>query len=352
VGRYEVRVSELARAQVTTTNSVHADSDSTVVASGGSLVIGGVTVTVAAGTTLEGLASAINGTANIGVTASVVHNSGGYALALTGNQTGASHGFGITNNLTGGSGVSFSSTNAQNASDTLGSVNGVPFSSSSNVVEGALPGGSLTLYKRAPTDPIVVTITGDTNSIKNLIRKFQEAYNGLVDFVADQQKAAGEKNAASIGRDPLVRSVRGELARVLNTERPSGTFTAISQVGLGFSRTGRWEFAEWEFDEAIRTDAASVERLFKGSGATLGAFNALQEVLEKYTSAEGLLPTAQDRLDDQLEKIAKRIDEYEARLEIRRAALQKEFTAADLAISQLNASRSQLSSLSSSLSAF
>ncbi len=199
----------------------------------------------------------------------------------------------------------------------------------------------------------MVTIRGDTESIKNLVKEFQKAYNSVVEFIDDQQKAAGEKNQSSIGRDPLVRGLRSQLARVLNTEQPiGGAYTAISQVGLSFSRTGKLEFKESEFDAAISNDAASVERLFKGSGTTLGSFNSLQATIESYTTSQGLVPTAQTRLDEQLAKIATRIDEFERRLEIRRQALQKEFTAADLAISQLKNSGGQLSSLSASQSAF
>jgi flagellar hook-associated protein 2 len=352
IGSYEIIVDELARAQVSITNSTHADKDTTIVASGGTLNIGGVAVTLAGDTTLQGLADAINQTADIGVTASVVHNAGGYTLSLTGHTTGVANTFAITNNLTGGSGVSFNPTNAQDASDATGTVNGVAFSSSTNVIEGALPGGSLTVSKRGPT-PFVVTIRGDTESIKNLVKEFQKAYNSVVSFIDDQQKAAGEKNESSIGRDPLVRGLRSQLARVLNTEQPiGGAYTAISQVGLSFARSGQLEFNESEFDAAISNDSASVERLFKGSGATLGAFNSLQQTIESYTTAQGLVPTAQQRLDAQLTKIAERIDEFERRLEIRRQALQKEFTAADLAISQLKNSGGQLSSLSASQSAF
>jgi flagellar hook-associated protein 2 len=352
IGSYEIIVDDLARSQVSITNSTHADADTTIVASGGSLVIDGVTVNITGNKTLQGLADAINETANISVTASVVHNNGNYTLSLTAHETGLANSFAITNNLSGGSGVTFDPTNPQDAADARGTVNGVAFSSSTNVIEGALPGGTLTLSKRGPV-PIVVTIRGDTESIKNLVKAFQSAYNSVVSFIDDQQKAAGEKNESSIGRDPLVRGLRGQLARVLNTEQSiGGTFTAISQVGLSFARSGQLEFKESEFDAAISTDSASVERLFKGSGATLGVFNSLQATIESYTTTQGLLLTAQERLDNQLTKIADRIAEFERRLAIRREALQKEFTAADLAISQLKNSGSQLSSLTASQSAF
>lgn len=352
IGSYEVLVTQLARAQVSTTDSTHVDKDTTVVASAGSLVIGGVTVTLAGNTTLQGLADAINQTPNIGASASVVYNNGGYTLALTGHDTGAAKSFAITNNLTGGSGVSFGAINAQDAADAAGTVNGVAFSSSTNVVEGVLPGGTLTVYKRNPVEAFVITIRSDTDSIKALVKAFQSSYNKVVDFIDDQARASAEKNPGSIGRDPLVRGLRGQLASVLNTQQGSGTFTAISQVGLSFARSGQLEFNEAEFDKAISADAGSVERLFKGSGATLGVFNSLQKTIESYTTSQGLVPSAQARLAEQLLKIGNRIDEFERRLAVRREAMQKEFTAADMAISQLKASAGQLSSLSSSVSSF
>ena len=350
-GSYSIAVSSLARAQVTGTSSTHTDHDSTVVASAGTLTIGGVAVTLAGDVTLDGLASAINSTPNIGVSASVVQNGGNFQLVLTGQSTGAANSFAIANGLSGGTGVAFAATNAQDASNAEGTVNGIAFSTASNTVDGVIPQSSLQLSKTAaPTNPIVVTITGDRSSVKELIEKVRLAYNEVVSFIDDQQMAAKEKNPASIGRDPLVRDLRSQLARVLNTERTvPGVFTAISQVGLGFTRTGQLEFNEAAFDAALDRDAAGVQNLFRGSGADAGAFSALSTTIATYTAAGGLLPTAQTRLNDQVLRIGERIDDMELRLARRREALQREFTAADLAIKQLNNSLGQLGSLGASL---
>ena len=155
----------------------------------------------------------------------------------------------------------------------------------------------------------MITITGDRSSLKELVEKVRLAYNEVVSFIDDQQLAAKEKNPASIGRDPLVRDLRSQLARVLNTERtiPGGLFTAVSQVGLGFSRTGQLEFNQAEFDSALDRDAVGVQNLFRGSGAVTGAFSDLSATIASYTSAGGLLPTAQTRLNDQVLKIGQRI---------------------------------------------
>ena len=87
-GIYDVMVNELARAQVTASSSRQADTDDTVVATGGSMTVGGKTVTLSGGVTLQGLADAINGTDDIGVTATIVNTTGGYQLVMTGKDTG------------------------------------------------------------------------------------------------------------------------------------------------------------------------------------------------------------------------------------------------------------------------
>jgi flagellar hook-associated protein 2 len=350
-GSYSIVVDTLAKAQVTGTSSTHTDRDTTIVADAGTLTIGGVVVTLTGPVTLDGLRDAINGTAGIGVAASIVQNGGNFQLALTGQQTGQANSFAIVNGLSGGAGVAFAATNAQDASNATGTVNGVAFSTSTNRVEGVIPEGTLDIVKTAPpANPIVVTITGDRSSTKELVRKVRLAYNEVVAFIDDQQMAAKEKNPASIGRDPLVRNLRSQLAQVLNQERTvSGVFTAISQVGLSFSRTGQLEFNEAEFDAALDRDAPGVQALFRGSGsgvgAVAGAFDSLSTTIATYTNAGGLLPTMQSRLDEQVLRIGQRIDDFELRLAARREALQREFTAADLAIKQLNNSVGQLGSL-------
>ena len=116
-GHYDVVVTQLARAQVTASTSSAPDADTTIVASGGSLTIGGVEVAVTGDVTLQGLSDLINGTENIGVRAAVIHTGPtSYRLVLTSLETGAASAFTVTNGLTGGSDVTFGA-NAVDASD-------------------------------------------------------------------------------------------------------------------------------------------------------------------------------------------------------------------------------------------
>jgi flagellar hook-associated protein 2 len=351
-GSYAINVTQLANAQVTVTNGTTADPDTTVVASGGSLTIGGKTVTLTGDVTLQGLAAAINETADIGVSASVVRSGAAFQLVLTGKETGAASTFAVANTLTGGTGVSFAATNAQEARDAALTINNVAVNSSSNTIDDAIAGVSLTLQEQTQT-PVTVTITADLSSVEDLVKKFTSSYNELVSFLEQQSKAYSNKERDNIGGDPLVRQLRNSLSRVVGGEVSTGdTFTSLNQVGLTFSRTGQLEFRNADLQKALTTDRTAVVSLFQGAGGLDGVFDKIKAAIGSYTTSGGLIPTAQTRLTDQLSKIGDRITEMERRLAIRKAAMQKEFIAADLAIAQLNASKSQLGSLGASYGSF
>lgn len=353
-GSYSLQVTSLAQAQVTVTNGTLADSDTTIVATGGSLTIGGTTVTVTEGVTLQGLANAINATEDIGVNASVVRSTGGlYQMVLTSKSTGLASAFAApTSTLTGGTGISFNPVNAQSAQDAEITINNVPVVSASNTVEGAIPGTTLTL-QQTTTQPVTLTITADLSSVEELVKKFTSAYNDLVSFLEQQAKAYGNKERDNIGGDPLVRQLRQSLSRTVTGEvATGGAYASLAQVGLTFNRSGQLEFRNADLQSALATNKSAVISLFQGGAGFSGAFANVEAAISNYTTSGGLIPTAQTRLDDQVSKIGARIDEMERRLAIRREAMQKEFIAADLAIAQLNASKSQLGSFGSSISSF
>jgi len=348
-GTYEVLIERLARAQVTTTDSTVADADTTIVASGGSVTIGGKNVAISGNVTLNGLAEAINTTTDIGVSASVVRSGSNYVLVLTGKETGATKGFTVTNNLTGGSGVSFAAAPAQTAQDAQIRVNNVVVNSSSNVFEGAIAGVSLTAQQTSPT-PLTIIIKADQSSIENMVKAFTTAFNDLTRFLDDQTRAYANKGRDNIGGDSAVRQLRSTLTGVLTGETVvQGPYTSVAQVGLTLGRTGTLEFNAADLAAALTSNRAGVAALFQGES---GVFDRVRAAVANYTTAGGLIPTAQKQLDGQVAKITERISSLERRLATRREALQKEFIAADQAIAQLNASLGQLGSFGANNSKF
>jgi flagellar hook-associated protein 2 len=342
-GTYEVLVQQLARAQVSTTTNTYADKDTTIVATGGKLVIGGKTVTVTGNVTLQQLADAINATADMPVAASVVKDVSGYRLMLTGRKTGAANAYTIDNSLTGANKPRLSTSQA--ATDARVTINGVTATSASNSFQGVVPGLDFTALKADAANTVVITITASTDSVQALVEKLVTAFNDISTYLTTQSSAAAHSDSNSIGRDPMVRGLRRTLASVLNSAY-GGSYGALARVGLEFTRTGQLEFDATAFAAAMQSDKEGVRTLFRGSDGTGGAFGSLVSTIAQYTDAGGLVPSATSRLDAQVTSITKRIAEMEERLAIRRAALQREFAAADQAIAQLNSQANSLSQLS------
>jgi flagellar hook-associated protein 2 len=344
-GTYEVMVQELARAQVTSAVGI-SDRDTTIVASGGTLTIGGVAVEIEGDVTLDGLAAAINRTSGIGVNASIVRNATGFQLVLTGRQTGAAHAFTIADALTGGQGIAFPPTNAQAATDAHVLVNGVAATSASNRFDDVIAGLSFTALQREPGHTVTITITASSDSVKALVQKLVDAFNAVAAFVGEQARATGTAEASGIGRDSLVRGLRRELVSVLSASYPGGgPHASLAELGFEFSRSGELTFSAATFDAAVAANKDGIRAVFRGLDGSGGAFGALRSAIARYTTAGGLVPNATARLDAQVQAVTTRIGELEARLAVRREALQREFIAADLAMAQLNQAQSQLGSL-------
>jgi flagellar hook-associated protein 2 len=324
------------------------------VADGGTLTIGGVNVAISGPVTLQGLADAIN-TAGAPAAASVVRNPGGtYALMLTGRDTGLAHAFTVSGALTNsqGTALALNATNAQGASDAQVRINNVVATSDSNTFDGVIPNLTFTALKADPQNAVTVTITASTDSVKALIDKLVSSFNDVNAFLDAQTTAAGKGETSSIGRDGLVRGMRAALSNVLTSRYAGGAFQTLSEAGFSFERSGELSFKASAFDSAVASGKVDVQTLVRGASGTGGAFGTLVSTIQQYTAAGGLVPNARQRLDEQVAKVAQRIGEMELRLAVRREALQREFTAADLAIQQLNASKSQLSAIGAQFGSF
>lgn len=354
-GIYDVVVQELARAQVTTSSSTHDDTDTTTVATGGTITIGGVAVTLQGSVTLKGLVDAINSTDGIGVRASIVSpSSGHYQMVLTGLATGAGGGFTIDPRALTGSTVTFTDTDEDGVSgDSAGDnkmqavdaqllVNNVTVSSATNTVTDAIPGTTLTLLRKS-TDVVGVSVTETSDTAESAVTEFVDAFNALSAFIK-QQKSTNSRFA----RDPLLRSLQSELREKLGAEYAvGGTLTSLPAAGIGFSRDGQLTLDSERLASAIADHQDDLKKLFGGYGGTTGAFGTFTETIESYTDAGALIANSRDRIDSQIRAMDTRLAAMEERLANRRASLQREFIAADMTISQLNSQSGSLASLGS-----
>jgi flagellar hook-associated protein 2 len=359
-GSYSVAVTDLARAQVTAAQTDY-DGVDEVVATAGVLSLARfgdppIDITLTGSMTLQGLADAINANTDSPASASIVQVSpGNYRLVLTGRNSGADNGFTVeaTTPLTGGAGLTFKDHDSdgisgedlldfeQQARNASLTVNGLAVSSASNVLNDVVPGVTLTLFK--PSTTVTVDVTKDQNATIATVEKFITAYNDLQTFLKDQTTAS-TAGKPSIARDPMLRSLRDELRSTL-IEQYDGVLERVGAAGIGFDQTGKMKLDKTQFKKVLSESPDNVKELFSGADGTGGIFNEVKTLLDGYTQAGGFIADVRQRNSEHVSRLGQRITNLEGLLALRRATLQREFIAADRAMSQLTAQGGSLNSL-------
>jgi flagellar hook-associated protein 2 len=345
-GRYEVVVNELARAQVTASDTFAPDTDTTIVATGGSLTIGSEQINISGPVTLQQLSDAINADMNSPANASIIATAAGVnRLVLMSKKTGAANTFTISNQLTAGT-ITFSG-NAVDASDASVLINNIAVTSASNTLDGQIPGVTMTLQQKDPAKTVIVSVARDDGNLADRAAAFVASFNDIVKFADAQAAASNNGTAGAIGRDSVLRGLRNSLRNALLGPHGSGTYTRLAEVGIGFTRTGELTLDRSALTSALESNPSAVQNLF--TDPTTGAFSSINSLIDDYTDAGGFLPDARTRLSDEIARVGRQMDDMSARLAIRKAALQQEFTAADQAMARLNSQKSSLSSIGNDL---
>jgi flagellar hook-associated protein 2 len=357
-------VTTLAAAQVSASQT-YTSTDAIVGGAGQTLTLtpasgDPVTITLTGDTTLQQLANQINSRTEPPATASIVQISPGhYQLVLTAAATGTDNAFTIRSTMTGGEGLTFSDKDGDGvsgddpedttraAADASFTVNGLHVTSSSNTASDVIPGVTLSLNKASAN--AVVSVTRDSAGTKDLVKKFIDAYNAVVQFTKDQQTASNN-GQTNIARDPLLRGFRDNLRSALLGEYSGGSYARLAEIGLGFDRDGKMVLDTATFDKAMASTPNEVQKLFSGDAGDGGAFGAISTLIDGYTGAGGLVAGIRNRLDDEAAGIGRRMDSMSAALEIRRQSLQREYIAADLAMTQLKSQSGSLANLGNGLS--
>ena len=141
------------------------------------------TIATTSGETYTQLAAAINGvTPSLGVTATAsTDSSGNQSLAITSNSTTP-----FTINEPSSSGSTFSFTQATSGANASLTVDGVPISSASNTVTGAISGVTLSLLGAAPGVPVDLTVASNATQVASAINQFVTDYNTAIGLVNTQ----------------------------------------------------------------------------------------------------------------------------------------------------------------------
>jgi len=167
------------------------------------------------------------------------------------------------------------------AQDAAYSLDGVNLTSSTNTITTTIPNATLTLLKADSTTPPTSTLTlsKDTSAIKAKISAFQDAYNGVVDFIS--QNSQFDKDTFTSGPlfgDNTADQVQQTLSSMIFNNVPglTGSYQNLASIGFNFDSSGKLTTDDSILSNAIASSPDAVANLFKTSG--VGSTNDLQFV--------------------------------------------------------------------------
>ncbi|MCP2032919.1 flagellar hook-associated protein 2 [Okibacterium sp. HSC-33S16] len=347
-GQLEIFVEKLAQAQTTVSDTVTAWPESVLTITGSD----GKPMTVtAASTALDDVVQAVNA-AKAGVTATKVaagkDSSTGepqYRLQFIGSETGATGAFSISGTAVGLTTIKA----AQDAEATLwkGTSAEQLLTSPTNTFTDILSGVSVTA-SAVSTDPVSISVKRDAAAATKVAQDFVGSLNEVfalisVKSVVTTTTTNGETsvNGGVFTGDSAVRSARQSLLSAASM--PVNGFSP-SEIGISITKTGVLEFDADKFKTALSENPTKVESMIHELGSRVAG--VASQTSDKYNGTLTSKITGQESLAKNLNG---QIEEWDTRLENRRATLSRTYSAMEVRLSALNAQSSYLTSQLASL---
>jgi len=298
------------------------------------------TIATTSGETYTQLAAAINGVSpSLGVTATASTDpSGNQSLAITSNSSTP---FSI--NEPSSSGSSFSFTQATAGANASLTVDGVPISSASNTVTGAISGVTLTLLGAAPAVPVDLTVASNATQVSTAINQFVTDYNTAIGLVNAQFTIGSTGTEGVLGADSTVSNLQSTMEQALNyTATPAaGTTTTVStlnDMGITMGTDGTLSVDTSTLDSALTNDPGDVQNFFQGP--TLNGFaNSMTNALTTYTEpANGAFTVDLAGISSSNADLTSEINSFETNyIANQQTVLTAEYSSAEVALQQLPA---------------
>lgn len=332
-GTHQIVVSNLATAGLVYTNDFASGASASILPSGATsgeidLQIGGSTgithpITITAGTndTLSSLASYIN-SQSWGVTASVVTDANGSRLALVSQSTGSASSLAITAN---NSSLSFDTPSG--GTNTSLTIDGVPYSSASNTITGALSGITLNLAGANPNETVQLNVGVDTSQVTQAINSFVSAYNQVVGDINQQFTVNASTNSEGpLGADSSLRDLQSSLlADAAYSISGNSGYVNLASLGINTNNDGTLTVDSSQLGSVLSSNPSAVQNFFQNSSATGFAnhFNTDLTTLTDPTAGPLNVDLTQNTAEQQ--DLTNSITNFETQLTAEQTALTNEF---------------------------
>jgi flagellar hook-associated protein 2 len=340
-------------------------TDYSVTVGGGPVTIGGLTldtgaslktgaavdltsITTDSTTTLAGLAAGMAAYGGPAAAAAIDVGSGTNParLVLSASNSGTANALTIsgTGEL---SALASGMSDIRSASDAVISMGSLTITRSSNTVTDLVPGVTLNLLKASPGEDVTLSVGRDPTSTGNKVKAVVDALNGVLDLLAS---SSAYDTATHTGQpltgDSRVRLLSQSLSG-MGSVFGSGSTVSMSQLGVSFTRDGRYTFDPAAFASQLTADPTGTATLASN------AASSLTPVLSSALGAlgtPGWVQTAIDGTNSDAANLQTQIDSWDVRLSDMETRYKAQYSALDVAINSLNSQKTWLTSTLAGLS--
>ena len=311
-------------------------ADSTGVSAGSfSLQVGSgaaTQITATSGESLSALASAINGQ-SLGATASVVSNGDGTSyLSIVNSATGDASGITIAN-------TSPQFTQATQGVNAVLTVDGIPISSASNTVTGAVSGLTINLLGADAKTSVTLTATPDNSSITSAINQFVTDYNTLIGQVNDEfTYSASGSSAPPLEGDSTVEMLQNYLLGAGSySASGNGSISTLGSLGISMNNDGTLSVDSTTLGNAIQNNFPEVQQFFEGTSLN-GFASSLSNQLQSLTnSSNGAFTVELSTMQSNYTNLQDDVTNFQTNtIAPLQTHLTAEYDAAEIALQELN----------------
>lgn len=375
-GAHAIAVSSLATQQINISNTYNSAAQSLNGGSGFNITFTDpdnttTTVSVSDGNdTPSGIVAAIN-SSSTSVSASLlaIDAAGSqFRVVLSGN-TGSANSFVVNSDLAdadlgfhdasnGNSALADGVYSQQLASNAVFTLNGVSLERDSNSVSDALEGLVLELKGVHSSGSSQVKIDKSQTELKTKLQALVESYNATryaLSEVSNRDSADETVGGALVNDYAAVRRVRTVLYNAItqDSSTPSGSITALRDIGVELKSDGDLKFDEIKFDAVMATSADDVGTMLSAGTDNQSKYDSQPQGLARDVisdledsltdSIDGLFVTRTDSSTKALAAYEEELQELDDRMNNLFDRYITQFTVMETLVSQLNATRESLS---------
>lgn len=305
-----------------------------------------VYVSVPPGTSYQDTVSLINDdTNNSGVTAALINDGSAdtpWHLTLTADTEGENNRIFLNGiNMTEMQGAEGASLNA------AFSVDGYGYQRQTNKgLKDVIQGVTLNFEKIGETQ---LTISSDTDNIKEKITQLIDGYNELVAEIAAKTQYDEDQEEDGILSDVYAIKSLGSnlLSFMTNKVDTGGGITSLLDLGMELNRDGSITLDETALDAAFSSSFEAVVSLFIGdsdNGIT-GLGDILNDKLKEMTSSTGVVNGEKTAAKEKIDRLTTSIETATERLDKRYEVMAQQFVRLDALIGTMNSQSEYLTSM-------